>query len=195
MSRKNNGTAFTGVLAVSLLVAAVLLLSAGCSEPVQAPVPTPTPPTATAVPTASATPDLCQSANVVSYWDAYATYQVILDRQLVRLDAVHATGGASLDDTAVDDIHQEFRDAAIAMDAMDPPPMFDGVELHTARYVESLSQALALYQKATSPAVDIGIVRLKPEHNTETAAAFADAFDELGAVGQMIVEKCPELCQ
>ena len=97
------------------------------------------------MPTPSATPDLCQSADVVSYSGAYATCRAILDRQLARLDAVYATGGASLDDTAVDDVHQEIRDAAIAMDAMDPPPMFEGVELHTSRYLESLFQALGLH--------------------------------------------------
>ena len=119
----------------------------------------------------------------------------MLDRQLVSLDPVYAIGGASLDDTAADDVHEEIRDAAIAMDAMDPPSMFDGAELHTARYVESLFQALNLYQQATSPAVDFGIVQLKPEHSTETAAAFAAAFDELNTVGRMIAEKCPEIRQ
>ena len=67
--------------------------------------------------------------------------------------------------------------------------------MHTARFVESLFQALHLYQQAMSPAVDLGIVQLKPERNTETAAAFAAAFDELAAVGRMIAEKCPELRQ
>ena len=195
VSRRNAGVSFTGMLAVLLAVAAVMLISAGCSEPAPAPVPTPIPPTATSMPTPSATPDVCQSADVVSYSDAYAAYRVMLDGQLVRLDAAYADGGASLDDSAVDDVNQEIRETAVAMDAMDPPPMFDGVGLHTARYVESLSRALTLYQQATSPAVQLGIAQLKPEHNTETAAAFAAASDELAAVGRMIAEKCPELRQ
>ena len=106
VSRKNAGVTFMGVLAV-FLVANVMLLSTGCSERAPAPVSTPIPPTATAMPTPSATPDLCQSADVVSYSDAYAAYRIMMDRQLVRLDDVHATGGASLDDTAVDDVHQK----------------------------------------------------------------------------------------
>ena len=195
VSRRNAGVQFMGVLAVSLVLAGVMLLSAGCSEPSPAPVPTPIPPTARAMPTPSATPNMCQSGDVVSYSDAYATYRAVLDGQLARLDAVYATGGAPLDDAAVDDVHQEIRDAAISMDAMEPPSMFDGVELHTASYMESLFQALDLYQQAKSPVVGLGIVQLKPEHNTETAAAFAAAFDELSAVGRMIAEKCPELRQ
>lgn len=181
VSRKNAGVVFMGVLA-AFLVATVMLLSAGCSEPTRAPVPSPTP-AATAIPTPSATPDLCQSADVVTYSDAYSAYRIMLDKQLVRLEDVHANSGTSLNDTAVDDVNQEIRDAAIAMDAMDPPSMFGGVELHTARYVESLFRALTLYQQATSPPVHLGIVQLKPEHDKETVAAFAAAFDELDAVG------------
>ena len=39
--------------------------------------------------------------------------------------------------------------------------MFEGAELHTARYVESLFRALTVYQQATSPAVHLRIVEFE----------------------------------